>query len=366
MIRGWPVQALVGFSGHVRRYWFEYAALLVAIGVVAGAICTGGVSLNFNANPGDAQGSSGQSDAENFRNLVLLVVGASALPFAVWRSRSGERQADGTAKQAEHAAEQAEYTRLTRLNDQFTAAAQMVGDDAAAVRRLGIHSFQALATDHPAEYYVRVLRSLCDYAREPYLRADGGPEVIDPSGRLRSDVQAAVQAIGKVWQLKGKRSIGLEDEKTYVPNLIDAKLPQGRFWSLSLEGAQLKRAKCTYAVFANVNLNGVHFTRASLSGVDFSGRRIDDEDSLRPSSLDGADLTGANCAGADFTGVSLKGANLSGVNFESEMQGDVEVGPACGLTQAQLDQARADPPDRRPMLDGVCDADTGKQLRWRR
>lgn len=154
----------------VRRYWFEYAALLVAIGVVVAAICTGGVSLNFNDTPREsvAQGNSGQNGAENFRNLVLLVVGAGALPFAVWRSRSGQRQADAT--------------RLTSLNEQFTAAAQMVGHKAAAVRRLGIHSFQALATDHPVEYYRRVLRSLCDYAREPYLRADGGPKVIDPSG----------------------------------------------------------------------------------------------------------------------------------------------------------------------------------------
>ena len=331
----------------------ELAALAVTVILMIVLVSTGVLSTE----------ESGDTN-----NLILALVGAGAFPFAVWRSRFGERQADGTAKQAKHAEEQAEsaarqaeQARLTRLNDQFTAAAQMVGDDAAAVRRLGIHSFQALATDHPAEYYVRVLRSLCDYAREPYLRADGGPKVIDPSGRLRSDVQAAVQAIGKVWQLEDKRAIGVEAEPSYVPNLIDADLRAGRFWSLSLEGAQLKRAKCTCAVFANVHLNGVHFTRACLSGADFSGRRIDDEDSLRPSSLAGADLTGANCAGADFTDVSLKGANLSGTRFEAETQGDIEFGPACGLTQAQLNQAYADP-DRPPRLDGVCDADTGKPL----
>ncbi len=38
--------------------------------------------------------------------------------------------------------------------------------------------------------------------------------------------------------------------------------------------------------------------------------------------------------------------------------------PARGLTQAQLDQARADP-DNPPKLDGVEDAVTGKQLVWR-
>lgn len=176
-----------------------------------------------------------------------------------------------------------------------------------------------------------------------------------------------MQAIGKAWQLEDKRAIGVEAEPSYVPNLIDADLRAGRFWSLSLEGAQLKRAKCTCAVFGKVNLNGVDFTGACLSGVDFSGQRIDDRGSIRPCSLDGANLTDAICAGTDFTGVSLKGANLSGADFrrKENKDGSTKFETACGLTQAQLNQARADPPDKPPMLDGVCDAD-GKRLCWRR
>lgn len=343
----------------VRRYWFEYAALLVAIGVVVAAICTGGVSLNFNDTPREsvAPGNSGQNGAENFRNLVLLVVGAGALPFAVWRSRSGQRQADAT--------------QLTSLNEQFTAAAQMVGDDATVVRRLGIHSFQALATDHPAEYYVRVLRSLCDYAREPYLRADGGPKVIDPSGRLRSDVQAAVQAIGKVWQLEDKRAIGLEAEKTYVPNLIGANLSRAQFWSLSLKGAHLEDATCKEAVLGNVNLDEADFTEAKLTGADLTGRSINDRESIRGCSLRGAVLTNACCEDADFgntdlSGANFDGANISGADFSGKPNDkrSIQVRSARGLTQAQLDQACADP-DRRPRLDGLVDPETEEPLTWR-
>lgn len=375
MIQRYLAQVQGRIPKPVRRYWFEYAALLVAIGVVVAAICAGGVSLNFNANPGesDAQDSSGRSDAENFRNLVLLVVGASALPFAVWRSRSGERQADGTAKQAESAARQAEDTRLTRLNDQFTAAAQMVGHEAAAVRRLGIHSVQALATDHPAEYYVRVLRSLCDYAREPFLRADGVPDAADPSPtRLRSDVQAAVQAIGKVWQLDvDTRNAGLKAEPRYVPNLIEADLQQGRFWSFSLEGAHLERAICEKAVFGNVNLDEVDFTRAKLTDADLTGRSIDDRESIRGCSLRDAVLKNTCCEGTDFGDTDLSGANfdgaiISGADFSGKPNDkrSVQVRSARGLTQAQLDQACADP-DRRPRLDGMVDPETKEPLTWR-
>lgn len=295
------------------RHWPEVAALVATLILTISLVSTGVLST---ATPDDTN------------NLILALVGAGAFPFAVWRSRSGQRQADATRAQAEAAqreataaTDQARAATLARLNDQFTAAANMLMHDAVYVRRLGIQSFEQLATVDPAEYYVRVLRSLCDYAREPYLRTGEEPYAVDQTGRLRSDVQAAVQGIGRVWRNEGARRIARKrpDDKGYVPNLIEANLSGGRIWSLSLEDAHLKRAVCRGTAFGDVDLKGVDLTGADLSGADFTGELIDDRGSVQP---------------------------------------------VRGLTQQQLDQAVADP-DRPPRLDGVLDAETEGQLVWR-
>ena len=72
-----------------------------------------------------------------------------------------------------------------------------------------------------------------------------------------------------------------------------------------------------------------------------------------------ANLSNAILAEADLSGAELREVKLSGTKFAVK-----DYRPARGLTQAQLDQARADP-DNPPKLDGVEDAVTGKQLVWR-
>ena len=343
------------FREWTRRHWPEAGISVATIVAVAALLGTGAVPIDFDHKV---------NGTEYLRNVILLLVGAGAFPFAVWRSRSGQRQADGTAEQAGTA-------HLARLNEQFTAAATMLANDAITIRRLGLQSLQSLATDQPAEYYVRALRALCDYAREPYLRQNEEPYAIDRFGRLRSDVQAAVQAVGKAWDRDDERKIGLQKEEDYEPNLIGADLSEGRLWSLSLKGAHLERAICDSTVFADVNLDKVDMTRAKLPNADFTGRNIEDRGAKKPCSLKGAVLKNARCDGAHFSGVklhhaNLDGANLSGADFAAKTNpdGSIEVGPAQGLTQAQLDQACAEP-DRPPKLDGVKDAETGAALVWR-
>ena len=70
--------------------------------------------------------------------------------------------------------------------------------------------------------------------------------------------------------------------------------------------------------------------------------------------LTGANLTGANLTEASLDGAHLTGANLTGANLKK----------CKGLTQEQIDQARAKP-DNPPKLEGVVDAETGKPLVWR-
>ena len=72
-----------------------------------------------------------------------------------------------------------------------------------------------------------------------------------------------------------------------------------------------------------------------------------------------ADLSGANFLDANLNKANISSANLSGVEFSIG-------GPqtAKGLTQAQLDEARADPINP-PKLTGVHDAESGEPLVWR-
>lgn len=221
-------------------------------------------------------------DEERVYASVLVVASFVALPLAVWRTLIGEQQRDAQQEQAGAAQAQADNARLTRLNDQFAAAAVMMGHDAVSVRRLGIQSLQELAIVEPGEYYVKVLRSLCDYAREPFQKPGEEPTILGPHGRLRSDIQGAVQAIGKIWADKEAKERGLIKERSYVPNLIDADLRKGRFWSLDLSKAHLKGVKCMQTVFGDVNFEGADLRRMDISGADFTGKQIDARESTEP------------------------------------------------------------------------------------
>ena len=73
--------------------------------------------------------------------------------------------------------------------------------------------------------------------------------------------------------------------------------------------------------------------------------------------LSRAILFRTNLSGAVLTGENLSGADQS----HAEEPGLYEV---LDLTQAQLDEAVADP-DNPPKLEGVLNAETGEQLVWR-
>ena len=91
-----------------------------------------------------------------------------------------------------------------------------------------------------------------------------------------------------------------------------------------------------------------------------AGYRLD----LRGAALAEADLRDANLIGAKLNEVNLIKANLIKAKLiEANLSGATLVG-ATGLTQEQLDHAIADP-NSPPLLVGVRDAKTGKQLVWR-
>ena len=130
--------------------------------------------------------------------------------------------------------------------------------------------------------------------------------------------------------------------------LQDSHLPRGEFASRGPVRRQSPQSQTVRAIFQEGILTDSWLERTNLSGAGF----------LR-ADLSGARLMKADLSGAHFLDANLKNANVSGVQFSIG-------GPqtAKGLTQAQLDQARADP-DNPPNLTGVFDAESGEPLVWR-
>ena len=258
--------------------------------------------------------NAGESGSTTIRNIGLVIAGLVALPLAVWRSLVAERQAGAAQRQADAA-------QQSLLNERYQRGAEMLGNEVLSVRLGGIYALQRLAEEHPEQYHIQIMRLFCSFVRHPIkdegTKARSGTE---DAPRVREDVQAVMAAIAS----RRMRQLDLEQDANYELDLRDA----------DLSGMWLVDANLSDARLWDVNLCGAIASRANLSG---------------------AALWGANLSSAD-----LDDANLSGAEFSA---GDGES-PATGLTQAQLDEARADP-DNPPKLDGVVDAETGKPLVWR-
>ena len=163
---------------------------------------------------------------------------------------------------------------------------------------------------------------------------------------LRADVQDAMQAVA----LRGSVGISMEArERDFKLYLRDAHI----------SGLQLRNANLSEAWLTNANLSG-----AVLPYVGLSGARLRLAN-LSSTELRNADLSNAAFWGADLSEAVLWNANLSGSDFcGAGARSPSYRTSAWGLTQAQLDQARADT-DNPPKLDGVVDAETGEPLIWR-
>ena len=345
------------------------ASVVVAVVVVVVAFVLG--SWLTGTGPGEETGST------TVRNLGIVAAGLIALPLAVWRGKSAERQA--------RAAE------LALLNEHYRQGVELLRGGQTPDRLAGIDLLRRLAEEHPKEYYVAILRLLSAFVRQPVKdeRSD--------TGRVREDVQVIVQAISS----RSLRKPDAEEELGFDFDLCGADLRGASLGGANLSkawltdanmaGASLSRTSLRAAVLLKANLSGTHMREADLRHADFSGADLSKAKLLnadlsmailRVAALVGADLTGANLTGAvlrvaDLTRADLVHAKMDGADLTDANLSDTwftmkpyrvyrGVGPAgaIGLTQEQLDPAYADP-DKPPRLDGVRDADTGKQLVWR-
>ena len=280
----------------------------------------------------------GESGSSTVRNVGLLVGAVIAMVLAVWRSRVAGRQAAAAQFQAETALKQAgtaqqraETADRGLLNERYQRGAEMLGSDVLAVRMGGIYALHQLAREHPGTYHIQIMRLFCAYVRNPTIDKN----MPDPGVMTRKDVQEVMDAIA----YRSDRQLKIERDNIMFFDLSHVKL--------RLVG--LVNANLGSATFSHSDLAHSYMDRANLSGAV----------------LYKADLYRAHLAEADLSRAILEGANLNEADLTNTKFSSVgRPFRASGLTQSQLDLARADPKNP-PHLEGVADAETGTPLVWR-
>ena len=345
--RGWAVVR--------RNRLLTLSVIIMVAGLVGSAVVTalnpdwmtstGSDVLIVTESGTESRTDSGrESRSTTIRNLGIVAAALVALPLAVWRGKSADRQA-GTAQ-------------ADLLNKRYQESAAMLGSEVLAVRLAGIYALERLAEEHAQEHHIEVMKLLCACLRhlseswEPVPVAEmgeGGGSL--SGGRLggwlaeqRADAQAALNAIsnchGRQLELERKADFRLDLRSTDFRGIV---LP-----FVNLSGALLGSA----------NLVDVYMVSWNLSDADLSGADLTDSN-LRRTDLSGATLFLTTLTRADFTG-SLGSSQANRAIRPPASPEDAVV----GATQGQLAEARADP-NGLPYLDGVKDAETGEQLDWR-
>ena len=297
------------------------------------------------------------------RNLALVIGGPIAIVLAVWRSIVAARQA--TTAQG------------SLLNERYQKGAEMLGGDFLAVRLGGIYALQRLAQERD-EYHVPIIRLFCAFVCNPTKIKDdestttnGGDDRSRPS---RPDIVAIMEAIAT----REVERATLEQGDGYFLDFRNANLTGldlSRIGNVNLSWSRLTGANLSHiwlphktnfswvreaygANFSQARLNRVNFESCNFWGTDFSDSLLVGAN-LQYADLRKANLVNATLATADLSETEFRDANLSGTQFSSD-----DHPPARGLTQNQLDTARA-AADNPPNLKGVLDAKTGNQLVWR-
>ncbi len=245
---------------------------------------------------------SSESGSATLRNMGLMIAASLAFILAIWRALVADRQAS-TAQEAS-------------LNERYQRATEMLGSDTLSVRIGGIHALHALAKEQPEQYYIRVMRLLCAFARNPANGKADGSELAtckEYSGTTLLTLREDLQTVMDVIRGRSNAEVLLEERQGFRLQLQYA----------DLRGASLHEADLRRAIFWG----------ADLSGSFLASTRLD-------------------CA-------LLNDANLSNAQFSNE--GD---NPAKGIIQQQLDKASRIPVDG-PELTGVLDAETKQPLVWR-
>ena len=310
--------------------------VLLAIIVAVAITLTIGLSLGFwdwlRGATGDAPPSNVESPSTTVRNIVLGLAAVLALAVAVWRGWVANRQAT--------------ISDQARQDERYQNSAAMLGSSLTAVRLGGIYQLRQIAYENPRQYHLPVMDLLCAFIRTP-------PEPVGTPGaggkglfsHVPVDLEAALDAFAERRQDVRRKPI--EKAANFNLDLSNAELPGANLMAMDFSGVSFADADLTGAVLNGSDLTSSYMLNASLINAE-----------LLDVVLRGADLGFTLLSGADFSNANFADTLLDFAEFSSDGES-----PATGLTQAQIDIARAEM-GQEPILQGVLDADTGQPLVW--
>lgn len=386
----------------LRKHW--KGSLLTAGGVALVVVVLLVVVLEAGSFwPWLGRSNTGETNSATLRNVSLLPLALIGIVLTVWRIMV--------------AANTLSYTqgrdRIDTLYSRYADASARLSSDSVSARLGAIYELEVLTAEDPEALHVKTMKILCAFVRfpPPEERFDQ-PVDDDPcSVRLRSDVQAAMEVIGK----RTTELVKLETADDYIPDLRQANLVRlelrdgnlssvdmrgSRFWGADLMRVNLSNSELQHtdfcspwvvrgqsrdeyicaegtfnqrmnsifsgatllhlanfagsrmlsARFSGANLEGAVMSEANLPDTKFDSAHLYGVD-FSNSQLLNADLSDTYLAKVDLTDAVLREANLSGTDLSGFFsKGSHETFPPKGLTQTQLDQACADP-DNPPKLD---------------
>ena len=276
-----------------------------------------------------------ESGSATIRNIGLVIAGSLAIPLAIWRAIVADKQASS----AQH---QTVIAQQDLLNERYQKAAEMIGNVLLSVRLGGIYALQGLIEEHAEQYYVRCMRLLCAFVRNPpadeHLTPLSDREMTRWGGGIR--LRADVQAVMDMMRSRDDRLIGLEGRARFE---VDFK-------GSDLRGSNLRQVNFTGVDLRDADLSGAYAVGANMSRVGLSGAR------LYKTMLASANLSGTYFSGADVSRTWFCGkSSVHGSRFDS---------PAIGIVLHRFYRARARK-GNPPILGGVVhDAESGEPLVW--
>lgn len=292
---------------------------------------------------------------ENLSNFTVILGAIIGILLASWRSTTAHKQAETAQRGLQ--------------NERYQKGIDMLGSESLATRIGGIYSLGYLAQEHPEEYHIQIMDSLCAFVRLTELKENDTEDVAhNPQSQENvTNPDPDVQAVLTVIKRRNQEQLELEEKKGRKIDLSES----------NLEGADLADADLMGAKLIGINLENASLMGVHLTGAELWHARLMCA-SLIYSDLEVADLTGAHLTGADLTGADLTEANLTRVCLKAAEMKDTVLQDAVlknahlegvkGLTQEMLDRAAHFDDNGKPLPgpnleEAYCD-NSGRLLEW--
>jgi uncharacterized protein YjbI with pentapeptide repeats len=301
----------------------------------------------------------------NIRTGLAQAVGGSAILiglFFTWRTtRVTERNLRITQESVratqENAYRSLQISQEGQITERFTRAIEQIGSDRLEIRLGGIYALERIAGDSEKDRWP-VVEVLTAFIRE-HAQWRGTQEE-ESSTKPRTDVQAILSVVAKIWADVGKHGERIDLCGTNIrgARIIGGHFERAYFWDAHLDGANLRDAHLEDAGLRRAHLNGTalieaHLERAKLfeaqmeeadlTGAHMQGAQLNGA-CLRRADLHGADLLDsnlleANLEGANLTNASLRGAIMKKANLRGADLRGADLTNTDGLTAEQVSGA---------------------------